>query len=57
MSESPDLDFLYEDADRYQCEIAELYSYTEEPEFLQNKKCLEESLEGHSKTWGRGGGS
>ena len=51
MSESPDLDFLYEDADRYQCEIAELYSYTEEPEFLQNKKCLEESLEGHSKTF------
>ncbi|KAL3853320.1 hypothetical protein ACJMK2_016869 [Sinanodonta woodiana] len=51
MSEESDIDFLYEDADKYEQEIAELYSYTEEEEFLQNRLSFEESFktEGHQK--------
>ncbi|XP_013414716.1 striatin-interacting protein 1 [Lingula anatina] len=44
-SESPDLEFIYDDADKYNLEISELYSYTEESEFYQNRKCFEEYLE------------
>ncbi|XP_025108660.1 striatin-interacting protein 1 homolog isoform X1 [Pomacea canaliculata] len=42
MNESMDIDFLYDDADRYCVEIAELYSYTEECEFIQNQCSYEE---------------
>ncbi|ELU17163.1 hypothetical protein CAPTEDRAFT_164543 [Capitella teleta] len=41
-NESPDLDFEYDDTDRYEVEISELYSYTEEPEFFLNKRCYDE---------------
>ncbi|XP_035677679.1 striatin-interacting protein 1-like isoform X1 [Branchiostoma floridae] len=43
--EQPDLEFEYDDADRHQVEIAELYSYTEEPEFTQNRKYFEEDYQ------------
>ena len=49
MCESPDLDFQYEDSDHYRAEIAELYSYAEEPEFTLNRRCYEESSSGHSQ--------
>ncbi|XP_045164509.1 striatin-interacting protein 1-like isoform X1 [Mercenaria mercenaria] len=47
-----DLDFQYDDADTLQAEIAELYSYTEEEEFTENKECFEENFtaQGHT-TW------
>ncbi|KAI0208952.1 Striatin-interacting protein 1 [Lamellibrachia satsuma] len=48
MSELPDLEFAYEDSDKYAIEIAELYSYTEEPEFTQNQTCFEEMMGGTS---------
>lgn len=32
----PDLDFVYDDADKHPNETAELYSYTEGPEFQTN---------------------
>ncbi|XP_064605544.1 striatin-interacting protein 1 homolog isoform X2 [Liolophura sinensis] len=44
MNDTPDLEFIYEDADVYQAEIAELYSYTEEPELQQNQKYFEEGF-------------
>lgn len=34
----PDLDFVYDDADKHPNETAELYSYTEGPEFQSNIK-------------------
>uniref|UniRef100_A0A5K3FGP0 N1221 domain-containing protein n=1 Tax=Mesocestoides corti TaxID=53468 RepID=A0A5K3FGP0_MESCO len=34
--QNTDIDFLYNDADEYGVEIAELYSYSEEKEFFQN---------------------
>lgn len=37
-TDSPDLEFLYADADIFNNEIAELYSYTEQPEFQLNVK-------------------
>lgn len=40
----PDLEFVYDDADSHENEIAELYTYTEEPEFFQNRKAFEEIL-------------
>lgn len=43
MGEIPDIEFYYEDADTYKSEMAELYSYTEESEFTENKACFEES--------------
>ena len=49
--DTPDLDFQYDDADSYAAEMAELYSYSEEPEFFANKKCFDEtatSLGGNS---------
>ncbi|XP_041350194.1 striatin-interacting protein 1 homolog isoform X2 [Gigantopelta aegis] len=42
MSEVPDIEFVYDDADQYITEISELYSYTEEPEFTQNQLSFEE---------------
>ncbi|KAJ8046474.1 Striatin-interacting protein 1 [Holothuria leucospilota] len=43
-NDSPDLDFVYGDADRYTAEIAEFYSYTEEPEFALGQKYFEEDF-------------
>ncbi|EEC07125.1 conserved hypothetical protein [Ixodes scapularis] len=40
----PDLEFVYDDADTHENEIAELYTYTEEPEFLYNKKAFEDVM-------------
>ncbi|XP_074644294.1 striatin-interacting protein 1 homolog isoform X2 [Tubulanus polymorphus] len=53
LSDSPDIDFVYDDADDYQTEIAELYSYTEEPEFELNQQCFEEVLQQYcpGKKW------
>ncbi|CAC5386384.1 Striatin-interacting protein 2,Striatin-interacting protein 1,Striatin-interacting protein 1 homolog,Striatin-interacting proteins 2 [Mytilus coruscus] len=44
MTDSPDIEFLYDDADTYQSEMSELYSYTEECEFALNRKCFEEGF-------------
>lgn len=54
MTDSPDLDFIYDDADSHGNEIAELYSYTEDLEFLWNKTAFEELMEqyGYPKRWG-----
>ena len=38
MGECPDIEFVYDDADSYENEMAELYSYTEGQEFQQNLK-------------------
>jgi len=35
--ESPDIEFQYDDADTHAAEIAEAYSYTEQPEFALNQ--------------------
>jgi len=35
--ESPDIEFQYDDADTHAAEIAEAYSYTEQPEFTMNQ--------------------
>jgi hypothetical protein len=40
-----DLEFTYADADTHLNEIAELYSYTEHPEFQQNVKAFEDQME------------
>ncbi|XP_071993505.1 striatin-interacting protein 1 [Engystomops pustulosus] len=52
-SESPDLEFVYADADKWAAELSELYSYTEGPEFQLNRKCFEEDLRLHvpDKKW------
>lgn len=42
MSDCPDIEFNYDDADLPENEIAELYSYTEGPEFQLNLKAWEE---------------
>ncbi|XP_066598127.1 striatin-interacting protein 1 homolog [Prorops nasuta] len=39
-----DLDFVYDDADTHANEIAELYSYTEQPEFQLNLEAFEDQL-------------
>lgn len=41
----PDLDFIYSDTDILANEIAELYSYTEQPEFQLNVKAFEDYME------------
>lgn len=43
--ESPELDFIYDDCDTQANEIAELYSYTEHPEFQLNVKAFEDIME------------
>ncbi|XP_066456342.1 striatin-interacting protein 1 isoform X2 [Eleutherodactylus coqui] len=52
-SESPDLEFVYADADKWAAELSELYSYTEGPEFQWNRKCFEDDLRLHvaDKNW------
>ncbi|KAM8976832.1 striatin-interacting protein 1 [Pelodytes ibericus] len=52
-SESPDLEFVYADADKWAAELSELYSYTEGPEFQLNRKCFEEDFRIHvpDKKW------
>ncbi|XP_056413884.1 striatin-interacting protein 1 [Hyla sarda] len=52
-SESPDIEFIYADADKWAAELSELYSYTEGPEFQWNRKCFEEDLQLHvpDKKW------
>uniref|UniRef100_A0A4W5RG32 Striatin interacting protein 1 n=1 Tax=Hucho hucho TaxID=62062 RepID=A0A4W5RG32_9TELE len=52
-SESPDLEFEYADTDKWSAELSELYSYTEGPEFLLNRKCFEEEFRTHvsDKKW------
>jgi len=51
--ESPDIEFQYDDADSHAAEIAELYSYTEQPEFSLNLAAFESlmSLFGLSNRW------
>uniref|UniRef100_A0A671LBL0 Striatin-interacting protein 1 homolog n=1 Tax=Sinocyclocheilus anshuiensis TaxID=1608454 RepID=A0A671LBL0_9TELE len=44
---TPDLEFEYSDADNWAVELSELYSYTEGPEFLLNRKCFEEDFHTH----------
>ncbi|XP_076338024.1 striatin interacting protein isoform X2 [Tachypleus tridentatus] len=53
MTDSGDLEYIYDDADSHTSEIAELYSYTEESEFLQNKKAFEDLMEeyGSPEKW------
>lgn len=45
--------FVYEDADNYQNEISEIYSYCEESEFFANRNAFEEFMEdcGLPLTW------
>ncbi|EFA11227.2 striatin-interacting protein 1 [Tribolium castaneum] len=44
-TDSPDLDFIYDDTDTHPNEIAELYSYTEQPELALNVKAFEDQME------------
>lgn len=41
----PDLEFIYDDTDGHPNEIAELYSYTEQPELSLNVKAFEQQME------------
>ncbi|XP_041944830.1 striatin-interacting protein 1 homolog isoform X3 [Alosa alosa] len=50
-SESPDLEFEYADTDKWASELSEIYSYTEGPEFILNRKCFEEDFRTHDKCW------
>ncbi|XP_019867380.1 striatin-interacting protein 1 [Aethina tumida] len=43
--DSPDLEFVYDDTDTHQNEIAELYSYTEQPELTLNVRAFEDQME------------
>lgn len=43
--DSPDLDFVYDDCDTAANEIAELYSYTEQPELQLNVRAFEDQME------------
>ncbi|NXK90767.1 STRP2 protein, partial [Formicarius rufipectus] len=47
----PSLEFEYGDADGHGAELAELYSYTEEPELSHNRRCFEEDF--HAQVPGR----
>uniref|UniRef100_A0A8C0BT31 Striatin interacting protein 2 n=1 Tax=Buteo japonicus TaxID=224669 RepID=A0A8C0BT31_9AVES len=47
----PNLEFEYRDADSHSAELAELYSYTEEPELSTNRRCFEEDF--HAQVQGR----
>ncbi|VUZ47755.1 unnamed protein product [Hymenolepis diminuta] len=44
-----DIDFVYNDADEYGVEIAELYSYSEEDEFMENALAFEETFKSQGK--------
>uniref|UniRef100_A0A8C8B5B3 Striatin interacting protein 1 n=1 Tax=Otus sunia TaxID=257818 RepID=A0A8C8B5B3_9STRI len=47
------MEFEYADTDKWAAELSELYSYTEGPEFLLNRKCFEEDFRIHvrEKKW------
>ncbi|XP_005112474.1 striatin-interacting protein 1 isoform X2 [Aplysia californica] len=47
MADVEKVEFTYDDADRHEYELAELYSYTEEPEFGVNQVCYEELAKSH----------
>lgn len=47
MSDEEKVDFSYADADKHEFEMAELYSYTEEPDFATNQVCFEEAAKAH----------
>uniref|UniRef100_A0A2C9JZT9 Far11/STRP C-terminal domain-containing protein n=1 Tax=Biomphalaria glabrata TaxID=6526 RepID=A0A2C9JZT9_BIOGL len=47
MADVEKVDFTYSDADKYEFEISELYSYTEEPEFTAHQVCFEELAKTH----------
>ncbi|XP_060516087.1 striatin-interacting protein 1 isoform X2 [Cylas formicarius] len=47
-TECPDLEFIYNDTDTHGNEIAELYSYTEQPELQLNVKAFEEQMDAYS---------
>ena len=51
--DSPDIEFQYEDTDSHSAEIAEAYSYTEQPEFLLNQGAFSELMTkfGLSSQW------
>lgn len=51
--EGQDINFLYNDTDSHFNEIAELYSYTEHPEFQLNVKAFEDAMEsfGQAPCW------
>lgn len=42
-----DLDYVYDDCDNHVNEVAELYSYTEQPELQLNVKAFEEIMESY----------
>ncbi|CAG9828667.1 unnamed protein product [Diabrotica balteata] len=44
-TDSPDLEFIYDDTDTHINEISELYSYTEQPELQFNVKAFEDQME------------
>lgn len=44
----PDIAFAYDDTDGHMAEIAELYSYTEHPEFSKNVKAFEDQMEAYN---------
>ncbi|XP_055707630.1 striatin-interacting protein 1 homolog isoform X4 [Phlebotomus papatasi] len=44
----PDIAFAYDDTDAHMAEIAELYSYTEHPEFSKNVKAFEDQMEAYN---------
>ncbi|VEL10775.1 unnamed protein product [Protopolystoma xenopodis] len=48
--QSADIDFVYNDTDEYGIEIAELYCYTEEPEFFLNKNCFQQEFSKYAPT-------
>ena len=43
--DTPDIEYIYEDEDSFGAEIAELYSYTENPEFPLAQKAFEDTAE------------
>jgi len=45
--ESPDIEFQYDDADTHAAEIAEAYSYTEQPEFSMNQVAFTDLMSKH----------
>ncbi len=51
--ETPDIEFVYEDSDSFAGEMAEFYSYTENPEFTVVHKSFHECMEAFKlpNTW------
>ncbi|KAG5451805.1 Striatin-interacting protein 1 [Clonorchis sinensis] len=48
--QTTDIDFTYSDSDEYTVEIAELYSYSEEQEFILNKQYFNEDFSNYAST-------